>query len=161
MNFNRVIIFDVWSKDHGKISIHDLLPKQFTEIQQAANFVGVSGRRADHIVADEFGHLFIVDSCGTAHDVDPSLFVAISPESTVGNPMRTEDQKASAPVQRLVGRCECNDGDEACGKPTTASAWIDGVKIRVCKTHAAEGWVKGYTVISDRAPNAKLRDAAQ
>ena len=72
-------IWDIWSKDHGVINIHDLLPGEFVEIEEAAKFVGVSGRRADELVSNENGYLFIIDSCGQSHAVDPLRFVAIPP----------------------------------------------------------------------------------
>ena len=82
-------VWHIWSKDHGVINIHDLLPMEFVEIQEAARFVGVSGRRADELVSNENGNLFVIDSCGGAHAVDPLRFVAIPP-----NP---QDQRAGLP----------------------------------------------------------------
>ena len=80
-------VWNIWSKDHGFINIHDLLPMEFVEIQKAARFVGVSGRRADELVANENGNLFVIDSCGGAHAVDPLRFVAIPPNIKLNRPM--------------------------------------------------------------------------
>ena len=96
-------IWDIWSKDHGVINIHDLLPMEFAEIQQAAKFVGASGRRADELVANENGMLFVIDSCGQAHSVDPLQFVAILPNHQIHRPGQTTTEEhgrvSPGPVQ--------------------------------------------------------------
>jgi len=70
-------LWDVWSRDHGVIVVTDLLPMEWAEIQEAAKFVGVSGRRADELVANEDGRLYVIDSCGEAHAVAPVRFIAV------------------------------------------------------------------------------------
>jgi hypothetical protein len=57
-----------------------MTPILFKELQRSAKFTGVSGCRADSIVSDELGHLFIIDSTGNSHSVNPVEFVAVSPD---------------------------------------------------------------------------------
>ena len=73
------VVWRVWSKDHGTISAEDLTPAQWAEIQAAAGFRSVSGRRAGELVAEDGGRLWLIDSCNEAHAVDPLWFVGVAP----------------------------------------------------------------------------------
>ena len=72
-------LWKLWSKDHGIISVIDLDDQQWLEIQAAAQFSPGTGRRANDLVANDLGHLYLVDTCDEAHHVNPLLFVAVRP----------------------------------------------------------------------------------
>jgi hypothetical protein len=76
-------LWRLWSQDDGVVAVEDLTPQQWTAIQDAAGFRGVSGRRADSLVADEQGHLWVIDSTGHAHAVDQMRFVGVGADCPV------------------------------------------------------------------------------
>ena len=60
-------------------SVENLTNEDMQEIEKAAKFRSVCGRRADSILSDETGLLWLIDSCGESHAVDPHCFVAVRP----------------------------------------------------------------------------------
>jgi hypothetical protein len=58
-------------------AVTDLSLDQWRALEAAANFTPCSGRRADSLVTDEIGRLWIIDTCGEAHAVDPLGFIAV------------------------------------------------------------------------------------
>jgi len=70
-------IWKLWSKKHGIIDMRDITTEQWEEIKTAAAFRSVSGCKADELVANCDGTLWLSDSTDQIHAVDPLLFVAV------------------------------------------------------------------------------------
>lgn len=68
-------IYTISSSTMGDIDPDNMTLVQWTALQRAANFQGVSGRRGDTVVSDEHGTLYILDTCGETHEIDYRLFV--------------------------------------------------------------------------------------
>jgi hypothetical protein len=68
-----VQLFNIWSKDHGVLDILNLTVEQWEEIKAAANFTGT----ANEIVTNEDGILYLINSEGVAHEVDPLKFLGV------------------------------------------------------------------------------------
>ena len=65
-------------------AVNDLSGEDWTAMCDAARFRPVSGRRADELVSNELGHLYIIDTTGEAHAVDPLKFVGVIHGATHG-----------------------------------------------------------------------------
>lgn len=70
-------LWRILSTAHGVLEVEELTGPQWAEIEAAAGFRGCSGCRADSVVADETGRLWLIDTTGEAHEVDPMRFVAV------------------------------------------------------------------------------------
>jgi hypothetical protein len=69
----------VWGQQFGGIkNFNDLTTSDWSAIKAAAKFTPVSGCRANDLVTDENGNLFIIDTTNNAHPVDPAQFVAVT-----------------------------------------------------------------------------------
>ena len=76
-------IFGIWGKKWaGQRPVAELSTSDWLDICDAAKFHSVCGNRMDEIVSCETGTLYVIDSCGEAHAVDPLLFVAVPPNET-------------------------------------------------------------------------------
>ena len=62
----------------GPVAVNDLTPQDWRDLESAANFKPCSGRRLDQVVSNELGHLWLIDTTGEAHAVDPMRFVAVN-----------------------------------------------------------------------------------
>ncbi len=80
----------VWQAGGSVTSVTDLSVDQWKALEAAANFQPCSGRRADSLVTDELGRLWIIDTCSEAHAVDPLAFVAVKADQD-----ERDDQTAS------------------------------------------------------------------
>ena len=63
----------------GPVAVDDLTTHDWRDMEDAASFKPCSGRRLDQVVTNEIGHLWLIDTTGQAHAVDPLRFVAVKP----------------------------------------------------------------------------------
>lgn len=70
--------FRIWHHQLGVMNQEDITKELWDEIQSDAGLRPVSGRRAMEILCDPVGNLFILDTCGMAHCVNQSRWVAIA-----------------------------------------------------------------------------------
>jgi hypothetical protein len=74
----------VWQAGGSVTAVAELSVEQWEAMEAAARFKPCSGRRADSLVADEIGRLWIIDTCCEAHAVDPLQFVAVRHDYKAG-----------------------------------------------------------------------------
>ncbi len=67
----------VWQAGGSVTAVTDMSVEQWKALEAAAGFKPCSGRRADSLVTDEEGRLWILDTRGEAHAVNPVQFVAV------------------------------------------------------------------------------------
>jgi hypothetical protein len=89
--------FDVWGRDFPATKImpvSDLSGSDWSAICEAARFRPVSGRRADELVSNELGHLYVIDTTGESHAVDPVRFVGVIAGAAHGRLPNAKDKGA-------------------------------------------------------------------
>jgi hypothetical protein len=57
--------------------LEDLRHDDWRALEAAAGFQPCCGRSSDSVVADDRGELYIIDTCGQAHAVDPAKAMGV------------------------------------------------------------------------------------